>query len=326
MGISQQMAACCNLAAMKTCITAFIVFVFSFTSMAQQKTPASVQLLMHMEENMKTYANDIVNAQEAAQRAIADSFFTKALVQALKMPYSFSYPFDSLKTISRLYAPDSSFRIITWQVMKDFTYYRQKGAIQYHTKDGSLKLVPLYDNSPFTDNPVDSVRDNKQWIGAVYYNIVQKTYNNKNYYTLIGYDENDARSTKKWIEVLTFDEQNRPLFGGRFFNYANDELKPPQPAYRFCLEFKKEANAKLNYDPELDMITFAHLISENGETANKYTLIPVGSFEGFRWQNGKWVHVPVVREADPRSSINPPQPGAERRGDVFPGLKKKGKG
>ncbi len=303
-----------------------LCFVFAMSVHAQKKVPASVQLLMQLEENMHNYANDIVNASETADRAIADSFFTRALVQALKVPYSFSYPFDSLKTISRLYAPDSSFRIITWQVMKDFSYYRQKGAIQYHTKDGSLKLIPLYDNSAFTENPVDSVRNNQEWIGAVYYNIVLKTYNNKNYYTLIGYDENDARSTKKWADVLTFDENNKPLFGGRFFNYPNDDVKPPQPAYRFCLEFKKEANAKLNYDPDLDMITFAHLISETGENSSKYTLVPYGSYEGFKWINGKWQFVPVVKQVDPNMRLNPTQEALEQKNNQFLIPKKKGKG
>lgn len=303
-----------------------IICAFAMNIHAQKKLSASTQLLMQLEENMRNYANDIVNAPETADRAIADSFFTKALVQALKVPYSFSYPFDSLKTISRLYAPDSSFRIITWQIMKDFSYYRQKGAIQYHTKDGSLKLIPLYDNSAFTDNPVDSVRNNMEWIGAVYYNIVQKTFNNKNYYTLIGYDENDARSTRKWAEVLTFDEKNQPRFGGRFFNYPNDEIKPAQPAYRFCLEFKKEANAKLNYDPELDMITFAHLISESGENSAKYTLVPYGSFEGFKWINGQWKYVPVVKEVDPNLKLNPTQEGLEQKSNQFLLPKKKGKG
>lgn len=311
---------------MKTICVICISFFCVLTIRAQKKAPASVQLLMQLEENMRNYANDIVNAPETADRAIADSFFTKALVQALKVPYSFSYPFDSLKTISRLYAPDSSFRIITWQIMKDYSYYRQKGAIQYHTKDGSLKLIPLYDNSAFTDNPVDSVRNNREWIGAVYYNIVQKTFNNKNYYTLIGYDENDARSTKKWVEVLTFDEKNQPLFGGRFFNYPNDDIKPPQPAYRFCLEFKKEANGKLNYDPELDMITFAHLISETGENSAKHTLVPYGSFEGFKWLNGQWKYVPVVKEVDPNLRLNPTQDGLEQKNNQFLLPKKKGKG
>jgi hypothetical protein len=301
---------------MKRFLILVVACCFTLPISAQRKVPASVQLLMQLEENLRPYADDIVNAPETADRAIADSIFTRALVQALKVPYSFSYPFDSLKTISRLYAPDSSFRIITWQVMKDFSYYRQKGAIQYHTKDGSLKLIPLYDSSPFTDNPVDSVRTNEQWIGAVYYNIIQKVYNNKNYYTLIGYDENDARSTKKWMEVLTFDANNKPVFGGRYFNYPNDDIKPPQPAYRFCIEFKKEANARLNYDADLDMITFAKLTSETGENDHPYTLIPLGSFEGFKWVNGKWVYVPIVKEVDPRSNINPTQAGAEKRGDV----------
>ncbi|MEO7530894.1 MAG: hypothetical protein ABIS69_05765 [Sediminibacterium sp.] len=298
----------------RICVLA-TTFLLALSVNAQKRIPASVQALMQMEENMKQYADAIINASEASDRAIADSIFTKALVQALKLPNSFSYPFDSLKAISHLYAPDSSFRIFTWQVMKDFTYYRQKGAIQFHTKDGSLKLIPLYDASPFTDHPVDSVRTNQQWIGAVYYNIVQKTFNNKNYYTLIGYDENDARSTKKWIEVLTFDDNSRPVFGGRYFNYPNEEGKPPQPAYRFYMEFKKDANAKLNYDAELDMITFAKLTSEIGEPTSHHTYIPTGSFEGFKWANGKWVFVPVVKEVDPRSNINPTQPGAERRGD-----------
>ncbi|MEI6265650.1 MAG: hypothetical protein WCP74_11130 [Sphingobacteriia bacterium] len=258
------------------------------------QTIANKKLLQTAEQSLSKYAYDIVNAEEITDRLRADSFFTKNLVQALKTPYSFNYAFDSLKTISRLYAPDSSFRIITWQLMKDFTYYRYKGAIQLKTPDGSLKLIPLYDGTDFTERPVDSVRTNENWIGALYYNIVLKKFNNKNYYTLIGYDENDARSTKKWLEVLTFDNNNKPLFGGRFFSYPNDPIKPPQPAYRFCLEFKKEANAKLNYDAEIDRIVFAKLVSETGEISKKHTLVPYGTIEGFRWELGKWIYIPNI--------------------------------
>lgn len=245
-----------------------------------------------LEEKLKEYANKIINEDDVEDRLRADSFFTKNLVQALRTPYSFHYTFDSLKTVSRLYAPDSSFRIITWQLMKDFSYYRYKGAIQMNTKDGSLKLIPLYDGTDFTDNPIDSIRTNENWIGALYYNIILNKYNDKNYYTLLGYDENDAQSTKKWMEVLQFDKNNKPLFGGRFFSYPNDKTKPPQPAYRFCLEFKKGANAKLNYDNEINQIVFAKLVSENGEIQNKYTLVPYGTIEGFKWEFGRWVYIP----------------------------------
>jgi hypothetical protein len=36
--------------------------------------------------------------------------------------------------------------------------HQAKSAIQYQTKDGSLKLIPLRDYSEFADNPLDSVR------------------------------------------------------------------------------------------------------------------------------------------------------------------------
>ncbi len=278
-----------------------LIFCVSVCAMlsAQQKPDPNFKKISQIEESIRDYSIAILNATEMLDRFRADSLFTKGLVQALKLPNSFNYPFDSLITISRIYAPDSSFRIFTWQVMKDFSSYHQKGAIQIHTKDGSLKLIPLFDHSDYTDFPVDSVRDANNWIGAVYYNIVLKKWNGKNYYTLLGYDENSAKTTKKWMEVLTFDNTGKPLFGGRYFDYPPDSIKPPQPAYRFCLEFKKQAGAKFNYDPEIDRIIFAHLVSENGEIKEKQSLIPYGSYEGFKWQNGKWVHEQNIESVDP---------------------------
>lgn len=286
-------------------IAIFLICLFCFLQIdAQQKKDPNFLKIVKIEEGIKDYSVAILNATEMVDRFRADSLFTRGLVQALKIPNSFFYPFDSLITISKIYAPDSSFRVFTWQVMKDFSSYHQKGAIQMHTKDGSLKIFPLFDNSDFTEFPVDSVRDANHWIGAVYYNIVLKTFRGKNYYTLLGYDENNAKSTKKWMEVLTFDELGKPIFGGRYFDYPPDDIKPPQPAYRFCLEFKKQAGAKINYDPEIDRIIFAHLVSENGEVKEKQSLIPYGSYEGFVWLNGKWVHVKNIEVGDPAPTSN----------------------
>lgn len=270
---------------------------------AQQKNISDIPKMAKIEAGIKDYSKAILNAAEMIDRFRADSLFTRGLVQALKIPNSFYYPFDSLITISKIYAPDSSFRIFTWQVMKDYSSYHQKGAIQMHTNDGSLKIIPLFDNSDYTDAPVDSVRDANNWIGAVYYNIILKTFRNQKYYTLLGYDENNAKTTKKWMEVLTFDPSGKPLFGGRFFDYPPDEIKPPQPAYRFCLEYKKQAGAKINYDPDIDKIIFAHLVSENGEIREKQSLIPYGTYEGFSWINGKWVHQKTI-EMDEPAPIN----------------------
>lgn len=252
-------------------------------------------MLKPVEDTLKQYSREMVSAKDASARFNADSLFIRTFVRALKTPYSFSYPFDSVN-VSKIYAPDSSFRIFTWEVERDESYYKQFGAIQMRTKDGSLNLLPLFDASDGVSNPSDSVRSNKNWIGAIYYKIVMKEYKGKKYYTLLGFDDNDFVSTKKWIEVLTFDNNNQPIFGGKYFDYKEDSIKPAQPAYRFCFEYKKDARARLQYDPELDLIVFDHLISESNEPNKRFTLIPDGDYEGFKWNNGKWVHIENVFE------------------------------
>ncbi len=233
----------------------------------------------------------MVFSQNAPERFRADSNFVRILVRALKTKNSFNYPFDSV-AISKLYAPDSAFRIFTWQLQKDEYVYLQKGAIQMRTLDGSLKLFPLHDVSMFTKNPSDSVRSRDNWVGAIYYRIVLKTFNNKKYYTLLGFDDFSVSSNKKWMDVLTFNAQDEPVFGGPI-SYKDSSAKA-KLIPRFSIEYKKEAKTFFNFDPELDMIVFDHLISESNEPERKETYIPDGDFEGFKWQNGQWVHVDKV--------------------------------
>jgi hypothetical protein len=251
---------------------------------------AAETVFQQREDTIKQFAYDIVNAETPETRFRADSQFIRSLVRILKMPYSFYYPFDSLQTISRLYAPDSSFRIFTWQFKKDNLLYLQEGAIQINQPDGSLKLYPLFDASMFTANALDSVRTRLNWIGAIYYRIIEKTWQGKNYYTLLGFDDYSETSNKKWMEVLTFTPEGEPRFGGPYFSFQEDSVRKPTQ-YRFNIEYKKEAGTRFNYDPSLDLIVFDELISESNEPAKKDTYVPDGDFEAFQWKNGKWVHV-----------------------------------
>lgn len=269
----------------------WLITLVTIQATAQKLSRDNYKQLQKAEGTIKEFGKAMITEDEWFDRFRADSFFTRGFVQALKTPNSFYYPFDSLQTISKLYAPDSSFRIFTWQVVRDFEYNRQRGAIQMHTDDGSLKLIPLFDYSDFTKAPNDSLRDNQHWIGAIYYKILLNTFKEKKIYTLLGYDDNSARSNKKWIEILTFNTDGKPQFGGKYFQYIVDSIKPAQPAYRFSLEYKKEAKARLNYDDDAQLIVFDHLASESNEIQNKYTLIPDGTYEAFRWVNGKWQHI-----------------------------------
>jgi hypothetical protein len=278
-------------------LPAFLAILFLFTWLqplsAQQLTEKERNEFERREDSLQKTSHQIIFGIQPQDRFRSDSQFTKILVRALKQKNSFYYPFDSMQSISKLYAPDSSFRIFTWQFKKDEYFYLQRGAIQMKTADGSLKLFGLHDASMFTRNPLDSVRTPNNWIGAIYYRIILKTWNRKNYYTLLGFDDFTISSSKKWMEILTFNDHGDPVFGGPYFSFKEDSMQKPVQV-RFNIEYKKEATTTFNYDPQMDMIIFDQLISETEEPEKKDTYVPDGDYEGFKWQDGKWIHVPKV--------------------------------
>jgi hypothetical protein len=245
------------------------------------------------EDTLRTLSRNIVLDSNTAGRMISDSHFVKTLVRTLRIKNSFYYPLDSVIGVAKLYAPDTSFRIITWNISYSDYYHRQRGVIQFKPVNGVSKFIPLLDFSEFTTGAKDSVRSNRNWIGAVYYNMVKTQFNGKNYYTLFGIDYNELRSNKKWIEVLTFNERNEPVFGGPYFSFEKDSIPKP-PAYRYSIEYKKDASTLVNFVEDEKKILVDHLISETDEPERKWTFVPDGDYEGFTWENGRWVHIEKV--------------------------------
>lgn len=276
-----------------TILSVFVLVALSGnTCFSQKLTTADKKEMRKKEDSLKQFSKLMVFSENPAERFRSDSNFIRSFVRALRVKNSFYYAFDSLN-ISRLYAPDSSFRIFTWQMKKDEYVYMQKGAIQMNTPDGALRLYPLFDYSMFTPKPIDSVRHKNNWIGAIYYKIILKEDKGKKYYTLLGFDDFAISSNKKWMEVLSFDSNGEPVFGGQLISFKEDSVKKPVQA-RFNIEYKKEAITLFNYDPDLDLIVYDHLISESDEPEKKSTYIPDGDYEGFKWLNGQWVHVDKI--------------------------------
>ncbi len=281
----------------------------------QQFKPSEKKAFQQMEDSMLPIALNILQGSSTEIIVESDSLFTKMLVRALKKNNSFYYPFDSLFTISIQYAPDSSFRIFSWQVSVNESSIRQHGAIQMKTTDGQLQLIPLIDKSDYIQNVEDTITNNTAWIGAIYYKIVMNEYNNIKYYSLLGFDGNSISSNRKYIEVMHF-ENGRPIFGGSHFSIPNDGLQPKNPA-RFVMEYKKDAGPKLNYDEDLQIIVMEHLISESNEPNKKYTLIGDGDYEGFKWVNGKWTYInKVFHEITPEGNAPIPTPIRDDAGKI----------
>lgn len=289
--------------------------VFIYGSVQAQRISAADAASMAAQQDSLHYLSDmILRGKDEQARQDANDRFIPKLVKALKTPYSFNFRFDSLTTVSIQYPQDSSFRIFTWGLELETTFYHHYGAIQMKTDDGKLKLFPLFDNSDYM-NP-DTIANNKSWYGCLYYKIIQRHYFNAEFYTLFGWDANNIRSQKKLIDVLMFKD-GQPIFGGPFFSFMEDSTPKPT-RNRFILEYKKDATISLSYNAEMDMIVYDHLISETNQKSKPSTFVPDLDYEGFKWKAGKWMHIDkVFHDALPLGKFPVQQPLDQRRKNMM---------
>ena len=252
--------------------------------------------LIQREKELNQLVFCIVNDSTEKMRVTAVVKFIPSLVEALKLPDSYNYPFDSIRrNISIINSHDNTFRIFTWQLNRDKGGYRYYGAIQKNNSK-QLDLIPLFDYSDTLTSKEDyderkATLDNKTWFGAVYYNIIQKEIKGTTYYFLFGWDGNDLWSKKKLIEVMYFNNEGKPVFGAPMF-----ELEDDKTVNRFIMEFRGDATVTLNYSSEEKMIVFDHLIAPEDRLNDlQFTFIPDGSYSGFKWKKGKWRFVEKLK-------------------------------
>jgi len=249
-------------------------------------------------DSLASLGRQIINNDMEMTRKNANYQFIKTLVSALKIPNSFLYPFDSVKTIKILNSPDNSFRIITWFVENDDASYRFYGAIQMNT-GGSLKLYPLNDYSPLMVNPQDSVGDNTKWFGAQYYKIIRVSAE-KQYYVLLGWKGYTDKATKKVIEVLSFNRSNQPVFGAAVFDNSRNKK-------RIVFEYTRQASMLLNYEPERNRIIFDHLSPPQEKLkTDPASYGPDLSYDGYELVNGRWK---LLENLDMRNRPDPKADG-----------------
>ncbi len=279
-------------------LACFALVFFSQALTAQEEaewkkhfTEEQLEKLHTAEDTVALLAYAIVNDSLPEHRFGACRHVIPLLVNTLKTPNSFYYPFERVQSFSIMYPPDSSFRIFSWQLYVDKDEYRYYGAIQMNTPE--LKLFPLVDRSFEIQGDLEQLElTPEQWYGVVYYNIHQTDAPKGRYYLLFGFDGKEFFRKRKVLDVLTFRD-GKPVFGAPVFRH---EEKKNQVSWRKrrVLEYSAAVSIRFNYDPAIDLILYDHLLTmpgQDGEGVNNY---PDGSYEGYRLEKGVWHHIDNV--------------------------------
>lgn len=254
-------------------------------------TPENMEKLHIMEDSLIITADSMYNALIPDTHIAYCERFVKQLVRALKIENAYLYGFDSLKGYINILQPeDKSFKLFNWSVNTSEVTRRYYGAIQM---DGEqLKLYPLVDHSTeMGKNLQDTLLDNFKWYGALYYRVITHEVDGEKVYTLFGLNSASPISNKKILEPMVINPQGI-VFGKKIFNMSSKDAPAHNSIYRFVLEYKKDVQVSMNWDDELKHIYFDRLVSQVNDPNRKYTYVPSGQYDGFKWGDGQWNYMP----------------------------------
>lgn len=272
------------------------------------------------EDSLRYYSEKVINSDNDAGKVLNNRLFTKLFVKVLNQENAFSYPFDSLKKVSRLTSPDNTFKIFTWGYKKDDGTYSYGGIIRHKETDGKL-VVLLKDKSENIDNPEIQSLNQDNWYGAIYYQIILTKHEGRKYYTLLGWDGNNFLTQKKLIEVLWFRSNDRVAFGANIFKRYKEKTQ------RVVFEFSSRCTMQLHYEKQMvrvvkrskdkkstsekvkksNMIVFDRLSPIDTRTSStmadltgqyQFYAPETNIVDAFVFDNGKWV---LFKDVDARN-------------------------
>ncbi len=252
------------------------IMLLSFTSKPEvndQLIAEELELDSVFKKLRKSYQNtDFVNYNKE---------FKAKMKEVLAINVAFTFPFDSLQSMSKITSPDEEFRLFNWNVemengMNNFFCLILK-------KDGTI--IELKDNYRNIISPELKTLSQTNWYGACYYKIIPM---GRGKYTLLGWNGKDDITTQKVIETMSLGSRNAK-FGFALFNFPD---QPRVKKKRIILEYSNEAYVSLKHfeTKKQSQIVFSHL-SPSTKQMEGYPqyYYPDLSYDRFVLKKGKWV-------------------------------------
>lgn len=259
-----------------------ILFLLASLTTPQQATgqQAKSGSLPAYQDTLADLGNKIMKSAFSPERIEANYQFIQTLVEALQQPGSYNFPFDSVENMRILYAPDNSFRIMSWYVDRGNSSYRFYGAVQMNAPE--LELFGLVDHSNEFAHPEDTVSSYKRWYGAYYYDIIPAGSGEKEYYVLLGWKGLSDKVSGRVIEALHF-QGGEPVFGMPVFQTEEGSKS------RVVFKYSARASMMLNYLPPKKTIVFDHLVPAAEQYRGNHEFYgPDLSYDGLKLVKGLW--------------------------------------
>jgi hypothetical protein len=223
------------------------IILLPFSSLAQslaQKEQAAVQALSALR-----------NANSDEQISALHLAFKKTISELVRSKDFFDFPLQQLK-IADIKSTDQTVRLLTWNVeFSDLSYTYGGFVLRREEGKERVQVLELTDILDAYNTKPEGIIDHKSWYGAVYYKIIDFSFQGKTQYLLFGYDGGTTMSNYKILDVLSFS--------GQVAKFGSPVFKDPKGIKkRVVFEYANMASMSLEFEPKRARIVFDHLSAE----------------------------------------------------------------
>lgn len=237
-------------------------------------------LLAQYEDSLITIYKSI-NEETAFNRESKSLSFYKEFYDVLEKEGSFTYPFENLKNIGKVYSSDNKIRVYTWNIPIGIDENLYFGIVQYYSNTNN-KYISVKLNEPTGINRKSKL---KTWHGNLIYEIIGTKHAGQKYFTLLGFDLHNSLSNKKRIDVLSIDNFGELYFCEKLIFY-NEKLVD-----NIEFEYNEKAIMSLRYNKEAKMIVFDHLSPYRASLDKDFEFYgPDFTYDGLKFEKGIWHH------------------------------------
>jgi hypothetical protein len=219
---------------------------------------------------------------DSARLSVNDSIKTLVSGYASGKEY-FGKKFQELKYLGQIISPDSSLKIINWNLsLKEAGGYYYCYIIRKYADGSPLKVTYLERKYEPGKIRSDTTYSPANWYGALYYDIRPVAFDGINSWILLGISYSDPSVIRKIIEVVTYSPDGRLIMGRKWF--SDDK----SVSCRHILEYSISATITLRF-LEDNSIVFDHLVpipQVNSEGKLEYG--PDYSYDSFVFEEGLW--------------------------------------
>ncbi len=273
-----------------------ILFIFLLLKISPVNAGYETDFIEHNIELINETFSKISSTRNERMKLLLNQQIVKKVEKILELNDSFKYDFSNLENIVVLTSQDKKLRIYNWNIpMLDGTH-KYFGYLQYKSEKDNIKVYTLNDMSDHYNDEGRSFTSHKEWFGALYYEIVTKTWNRQTYYTLIGWDGGDFLINRKVIEVLQFTRRDLPQFGNRKIVVNNERVD------RLIFEYTSRAAMLIRYNEKQDLIVMDHLSPPDTRYQGlRQYYGPDMSYDALEFVAGRWIY---ISDIDPNIAIN----------------------